>query len=100
MKVQVEGVTANEFGWSNIFHYLWSKDSETWDVRCSDIRLVQPEFNSCCQMVASNGTWLRILGIFYIDTDRTWGVQAMSTCMHQLIIYGAYVQQGWPTGGM
>jgi len=36
----------------------------------------------------------------YIDTDRTWGMQAMSICMHQLIIYGAHVQQSWPTGGM
>jgi len=35
------------------FIILWSKDSDTW--------LVQPEFNSCCQM-APNGTWLRILG--------------------------------------
>lgn len=44
------------------FIILWSKDSDTWNVRHSDTWLVQPEFNSCCQMVASNGTQLRNLG--------------------------------------
>jgi hypothetical protein len=41
----------------------------------------------------------------YIDNDKTWGMQpkddyVMSTCIHQLIIYGAHVQLGWSTGGM
>jgi len=44
------------------FIILWSKDSDTWNVKHSDTWLVEPEFNSCCQMVAPNGTWLRILG--------------------------------------
>jgi hypothetical protein len=86
------------------FIIVWSKDSDTWDVRHSNTWLVQPEFNSCYQMVVVNGPFKNSWQL-YIDNDKAWGMQpkddyAMSACIHQPIIYGVDVQQGWPTGGM
>jgi len=74
LRMSLDGATS--------FIILWSKDSDTWDVRLSDTWLVQREFNSCCQMVARNGTQLRILGNCILTLI---GHRACRPCTHACI---------------
>jgi hypothetical protein len=52
VKVQEEGVHLQMSVDGATYFILWSKDSDTWDVRCMNTWLVQTKlFTSCYQMV-------------------------------------------------